>query len=404
MTVTTINVNATIHTPDGTPLPDAEVVAILDRAEIDAGYVVPESQTFTTDINGQVVMPLWPNSLGVTESRYRIKVKHPTIANKTVLDVMATVPHEAGGNPITEVDLYTIAEQPAYEGKSEVVIATETAVQAAVDALAYRDRSQRWADEDEDVAIYVKPDRYSAKHWALKGQNYAFMAEQWANASQGVPTLSAGDLACPLLHLPLKNSLAMAMGVGSVTFTRSTTANYIDRYGVLQTAAIDAPRFEKEGLLIEGASTNLLTYSEQFDQSVWTKGNITVTPNDTAAPDGNTTADKTLETAVTGTHRYYYGAAAGAGTHTVSVYVKPINRQYFVMFLYNATDGLTGASKFDLFTGTVESGTGTIEALANGWFRCTATGTVTVLSGIYFELREIAAGNSYLAQVCAFSA
>ena len=73
-----------------------------------------------------------------------------------------------------------------------------------------------------------------------------------------------GNINLPLLDIPLKNSLALKQGVGSVVFTRATTGTFIDRYGVLQTAAIDEARFEKEGLLIEGASTNLLTYSQDF--------------------------------------------------------------------------------------------------------------------------------------------
>ena len=40
-----------------------------------------------------------------------------------------------------------------------------------------------------------------------------------------------------------------------------STATYTNKAGVLVTAALDEPRFEKEGILIEGASTNLVTNS-----------------------------------------------------------------------------------------------------------------------------------------------
>ena len=59
--------------------------------------------------------------------------------------------------------------------------------------------------------------------------------------------MAIGNLNSPLLDMPLKNSLAMKAGVGSATFTRASTATYVDRYGVLKTASIDEPRFEKEG-------------------------------------------------------------------------------------------------------------------------------------------------------------
>lgn len=75
-------------------------------------------------------------------------------------------------------------------------------------------------------------------------------------------TMAIGNINSPLLDMPLKNSLAMKAGVGSATFTRASTATYIDRYGVLKRANIDEPRFEKEGYLNEGSSTNLNLYSE----------------------------------------------------------------------------------------------------------------------------------------------
>jgi hypothetical protein len=83
------------------------------------------------------------------------------------------------------------------------------------------------------------------------------------------------------------------------SITRSTTGTYIDSAGVMQTAAINGHRinhdpYTKEflGLLIENASTNLLTYSEQFDNAVWQRfGTVSVTSNTHIAPDGTMTAD-----------------------------------------------------------------------------------------------------------------
>ena len=103
-----------------------------------------------------------------------------------------------------------------------------------------------------------------------------------------------GNINNPLLDLPLKNSLAMKQGVGSVTFTRPSTATYIDRYGVLQTTSIDEPRFEKEGLLIEGSSTNLLTHSN--NPSLWSTGSGYATPNYATSIDGTQNATRILFT------------------------------------------------------------------------------------------------------------
>jgi hypothetical protein len=46
-----------------------------------------------------------------------------------------------------------------------------------------------------------------------------------------------------------------------VTFTRASTATYTDASGVIQTAAVNQPRWESRGLLIEEARTNLLLNS-----------------------------------------------------------------------------------------------------------------------------------------------
>ena len=100
-----------------------------------------------------------------------------------------------------------------------------------------------------------------------------------------IPAGAIGRLTSPLLDLPLKNSLAMKAGVGSVTFTRATTATYIDRYGVLQTAQIDEPRFNKKGLLVEGFSTNYFIDSNVFDGLSSSRG-VTVTPNFGISPSG----------------------------------------------------------------------------------------------------------------------
>ncbi|KKN33307.1 hypothetical protein LCGC14_0804980 [marine sediment metagenome] len=113
----------------------------------------------------------------------------------------------------------------------------------------------------------------------------------WAANLDSMNSLKAiGNIKNPLLHLPLLNSLAFARGLGSLTFARAdsspggTLATYVDRYGVLQTAAIDEPRFEVNGLLIEGPSTNILLRSEDFSNAAWTKFAHTYTHNSTDIP------------------------------------------------------------------------------------------------------------------------
>lgn len=65
---------------------------------------------------------------------------------------------------------------------------------------------------------------------------------------------------------------------------------------------------------------NLLTYSEQFDNTVWTKSSCTITPNATTAPDGTLTADRAVFTS--GGLLYVNSVPASAGTYVFSGYVK----------------------------------------------------------------------------------
>ncbi|MGE4420578.1 MAG: LamG-like jellyroll fold domain-containing protein, partial [Sulfurimonas sp.] len=195
-----------------------------------------------------------------------------------------------------------------------------------------------------------------------------------------------GNLSAPLTHLPLKKNLLTAQGQSICTFTRASAATYVDRYGVLRTASADTPRFTADGLLLEGASTNLLTYSEQFDNAVWMKLRSSVSANatETTDPYGTNLADKLIEdTTATITHlvSQLYSFTAGT-TYTFSVYAKAGSRSQ--MALRFGDSGL--AAGFDLSSGTVLSAssgvTTKITALANGWYRVSATETA-VNSGSY---------------------
>jgi hypothetical protein len=124
-----------------------------------------------------------------------------------------------------------------------------------------------------------------------------------------------------------------------ITFTRSTTATFIGSNGLVQTAAINAPRFDynpvtltAKGLLIEEQRTNGLLRSEEFDNVYWQKSTQgtgiapVVTANAATAPDGTMTADQVVfaSTGTTSTDRSRLLTAALAltGTCTVSFWIK----------------------------------------------------------------------------------
>lgn len=76
-----------------------------------------------------------------------------------------------------------------------------------------------------------------------------------------------------LLVVPLANRLRRAVP----GLRRASTATYVDGSGVLQTAAVDVPRFQGGQLLVEGEATNLCGQSGALNASPWA-GNPAVTP------------------------------------------------------------------------------------------------------------------------------
>jgi hypothetical protein len=163
----------------------------------------------------------------------------------------------------------------------------------------------------------------------------------------------------------------------------STVGDYVPTGATINSA----PRFdhnpttgESLGLLVEEARTNNLTYSE--DASQWlTPTNITLSQNQTVAPDGASTADQYLETVTNGLHvQSSPGFLFVTGTtYTYSVFVKSIGGRNFTIG-YPPTLFTNRFARFTLsgsgFVQGSDAGvTADIQAYANGWYRCRATNT-----------------------------
>ncbi len=237
-------------------------------------------------------------------------------------------------------------------------------------------------DETGDPALKVRVKGLSDEFYT-KSQTDALLSAKLAKSAM---SQIIGNLSAPLTHLPLKKNLLTGQGQSICTFTRASSATYVDRYGVLKTAAADTPRFTADGQLLEGTSTNLLTYSEQFDNAAWTKLRSMIPANttETTDPYGTNLADKLIEdTTAMNTHlaSQLYSYTTGT-TYTFSVYAKAGSRCQIALRFGDS--GL--AAGFDLSSGTVlsiSSGiTAKISALSNGWYRVSATETA-VNNGSY---------------------
>ena len=133
-------------------------------------------------------------------------------------------------------------------------------------------------------------------------------------------------------------------------------------------------------LLLEKQSTNLVTYSEQFDNADWSKIGSTITANATISPDGTQNADKLIEDTSTGNHRIVNTAFAvnNGNAHSQSWYVKYFNNQWIQL---NRGQEGSGYLNFDLINGVVGYTGGItdyqISNMANGWYRISINYVVT---------------------------
>ena len=171
-------------------------------------------------------------------------------------------------------------------------------------------------------------------------------------------------------------------------FTRATTATRVNKQGLIESvnegiARIDYSDSTQGALLLEPQRTNVVTYSEDFSQ--WSKQDITVVPNVANSPYGVNNATEIIEGTGTSQHRINISnTLLNSTVYTSSFYVKRNvgSRNFAIINIlsgqrtyYNLTNGTIIASYV---------GSGTIESLGDGWFKCTATGTSISTSGAFY--------------------
>lgn len=124
---------------------------------------------------------------------------------------------------------------------------------------------------------------------------------------------------------------------------------------------------------------NLLTYSEEFNNSAWTKLVGTVTADATTAPDGTSTADKLTDSTAINIYQYITPTSSGTD-HIFSCYLKKSGSvNNCDLYIYHVFVGFISQATFNLSNGTIVSQTygsgATIEDVGNGWYRCSVHGT-----------------------------
>jgi hypothetical protein len=212
-------------------------------------------------------------------------------------------------------------------------------------------------------------------------------------------------LARPSLHFDFAN--AMGYLDPRIALTRASTATTFNNLGLLATVPANAPRFTYDpssgipgGLAIEDTATNLLLYSEQFDNAAWTKTSASISANSTVAPDGNTTADTVTVSGANGA--VTQAVTITAGEHLdLSVFAQALATPFLWLRITDGTNPVT--AWFNLATGAVGTTTAggstcafaaaVIQALPGGWYRC-ALGVTTATNTSYTASISAAAADN----------
>ena len=176
-------------------------------------------------------------------------------------------------------------------------------------------------------------------------------------------------------------SVLPANGNGDFTHTRGSTATRVNKDGLIESVAANVPRLDYPlidgvvqscpALLLEPSRTNEQIYSEQFDNTAWSKFNSSITANAGVAPDGNTTADKLIANTSNNKHYVQDGQGSLTGVYRASVFAKADGYDYMEIG-ERATGGARAV--FNLSTGEIEtevlSPNARMEYYGNGWYRC----------------------------------
>jgi len=159
-------------------------------------------------------------------------------------------------------------------------------------------------------------------------------------------------------------------GVGDFTFSRNTSATRVNKNGFIETVDSNVPRLDYldggcPSLLLERSSTNLITRSENFDDTLWVKNNVDITTADIISPTGELNATKMTINSSNQPRRIYFVLSNTQRKFTVSLFVKKGSSDIIILKTSSGSIDTT----FNISTQSVISGSGEIKDYGNGWYR-----------------------------------
>jgi len=202
--------------------------------------------------------------------------------------------------------------------------------------------------------------------------------------------------------------LALDFTTGSldprISFARASIGTRVNPSGLVETMSANTPRFDYDpvtlapkGLLIEEQRANAVTYSEDFGNVIWTKSNASISTDTTTSPSGASTADTLIENTANSTHFVQYASSVSGTAAVFSFYAKKKERSK-IAFGGAGFGGQGFVAVWDLNNGTIFTNTGnkaSIQALSNGWYRCSVAFTPSNATGAVVFLCDDAGNITY---------
>jgi len=201
-------------------------------------------------------------------------------------------------------------------------------------------------------------------------------------------------------------SVLPSSGVGDFDFTRSGSATRINSQGLIETVAngqsrLNYPMIDGKVVgcphhILEPQRTNLIAYSEDFNNSAWIKqAGITVSDNDIISPDGTQNADK-ITTTSGSLFMYDVLSLTPSTEYTISFFIKNDNSNK--TRIWGAGEG-----SFDItWNGSqlVSITQGYFEYFGNGWYNVSVTQNSQsdgqYITRIYPNIESVTTNSIYL--------
>jgi hypothetical protein len=203
-------------------------------------------------------------------------------------------------------------------------------------------------------------------------------------------------------------------------FVRASPATRVGADGLIATAGIGEARIDHDpadnsalGLLIEEQRTNFKTYSEDIANGAALVAAAGMQPvgsgsllDQTAAPDGATSADFIAENTNTGSHYIYGAARSDASDKSLSIFCKAATRTSGRIQIGDGALSAGISAEFELIartigaeathsTGYTAIGQSRIAPAANGFYRCSVNASTPATSHVGYIALNDGSGISY---------